>query len=288
MKTLVLYSGWYRNFGRMDEKSIKEFISRLKDAHFDGLELSIDYPIYFKSNVHELIADYLRHEGLYLGIHLPWRDIELASPIEEVRISSLNTIVKCMNSLSNVRPKYYVLHLTTEQDYCGYMNRDCVNAAVKSLNIIVKNSTNLGIPTLIETTFERCCSNEETLPYVLSGIEESSYLNICLDPIHLISRRVRMWGKPETIEELINALPPIMLERTEEIHVHNYRVLGYGITYAHLIPDEDILQDFIGVIKRLRNRVKVVTLEVYKDLSGKDIDISALKEIVVKLKNYLR
>lgn len=284
MRAPILYSAWYRNFASFSSESIRNFISKLKDTHFDGIELSIDYPLYFKVSAQELVTHYLKHEGLYLSIHLPWRDLELASPVEEIRKASLNVVMKCINELSKLEPRYFILHLTTEQDFCGYMNKDCIKSAKESLSEIIKQCEDVSIPLLIETTHDKCCSNEDTLPYILADFKDEPYIGVCLDPIHLLSRRIKMWGSGEDIVELVKSLPPIIIDRVEALHVHNYRRLSYGLTYVHLIPDDDILKDFMEIIKYLGNRVKIITIEVYKDLSGKDIDINQLRHVVMTLK----
>jgi len=284
MRAPILYSAWYRNFASFSSESIRNFISKLKDTHFDGIELSIDYPLYFKVSAQELVTHYLKHEGLYLSIHLPWRDLELASPVEEIRKASLNVVLKCINELSKLEPRYFILHLTTEQDFCGYMNKDCIKSAKESLSEIIKQCEDVSIPLLIETTHDKCCSNEDTLPYILADFKDEPYIGVCLDPIHLLSRRIKMWGSGEDIVELVKSLPPIIIDRVEALHVHNYRRLSYGLTYVHLIPDDDILKDFMEIIRYLGNRVKIITIEVYKDLSGKDIDINQLRHVVMTLK----
>ncbi len=284
MRAPILYSAWYRNFASFSSESIRNFISKLKDTHFDGIELSIDYPLYFKVSAQELVTHYLKHEGLYLSIHLPWRDLELASPVEEIRKASLNVVLKCINELSKLEPRYFILHLTTEQDFCGYMNKDCIKSAKESLSEIIKQCEDVSIPLLIETTHDKCCSNEDTLPYILADFKDEPYIGVCLDPIHLLSRRIKMWGSGEDIVELVKSLPPIIIDRVEALHVHNYRRLSYGLTYVHLIPDDDVLKDFMEIIRYLGNRVKIITIEVYKDLSGKDIDINQLRHVVMTLK----
>jgi len=284
MRAPILYSAWYRNFTSFNLEDVRNFINKLKDAYFDGIELSIDYPLYFKVKTQEVITYYLKHEGLYLSIHLPWRDLELASPIEEVRTASLSIILKCIDELSKLEPKYFVLHLTTEQDFCGYMNKDCIASAKRSLEQIVMKCKEVSIPLLIETTHDKCCSNEDTLPYILTEFKDEPYVGVCLDPVHLLSRRIRMWGSSEDVIEVVKSLPPIIIDKIEALHIHNYRRLSYGLTYVHLIPDDDMLKDFMEVIRYLSSKVRIMTIEVYKDLSGRDIDVSRLRHIVMALK----
>ncbi len=285
----ILTSIWYRDLGRSAD-DIKYLIKRVRESYLDGIELSIDYPLLHKREIPKVIGTYLRHEGMYLTIHLPWRDLELASPLNEIRKASLRIILNSIEELAVLEPTYFITHLTTEQDNCGYMCRDCIDAAKESVSALSDKVREVGIPLLIETTHEKCCSGDDTLPYILEEVITNPYVGVCLDPIHLITRRLRRWGSAVSLIDLVNDLPPIIINKVEELHLHGFRELGLGITYVHLIPSNELLKEYASVIKEslLRDKVKLVVIEAYKDDYGNDVELSRVKSIVREFKGMIR
>ena len=285
----ILCSIWYRDLGRSSE-DIRYLIKQIRDSYLDGIELSIDYPLLYKKEVPKVISEYLKHEGMYLTIHLPWRDIELASPLNEIREASIKLVVRSIDELSTLEPSYFITHLTTEQDHCGYMSRDCIESAKESIGVLSDKAREVGIPILIETTHEKCCSSDDTLPYVLESVIDNPYIGVCLDPIHILSRRLRRWRSRQSLIELINDLPPIIVNKVEELHIHGFKELGMGLLYVHLLPNEEVIRDISEVLKSsvIKDKVKILVIEAYKDDIGNDVDLPRLRSVVRKVKELVR
>jgi len=127
----VFINCWYRNV--MDNS----FVESLTDVNVDGIELSIDYPLCFTQEIPDAFINAVRREGLEIGLHLPWREVFLASPILEIRKLSERIIAKIVSSVANrLDPAYLIIHLSTNQSWCGPEDRFCLNAAGSSLKAL--------------------------------------------------------------------------------------------------------------------------------------------------------
>ena len=275
----VLYSSWYK-----DMRRVSDLVKELNKAGFDGIEFSIDYPLCYKRPLEKAFFEELTKEGLLYGIHLPWRDIALASPIEEVRKASVAVIMNCLKDVLGLDPYYVLVHITTDQSDCGFRDKDCIEAGRKSLAEIAKVTVDEGIDLLVETTHNRCCSGEEQIPYLIKDIEG---VDVCLDAAHLISRRLRRWGTLYTVSALLNDLPPAMIDRIKLVHLHGYAVdLETGIIITHQIPKKEFIREMFNKIKELgiASRIKGVVIEAFRDKDAIK-DLTSLRHIVKEVRN---
>ncbi len=274
----VLYSSWGRDVDREND-----FIEFLNKIGFDGIEFSLDYPYCHTRNPpKEFLAD-IEREGLIYGLHLPWRDLSLASPIPEVREASVQVIKKCVEMLSGLNPLYFLAHLTTDQTDCGFRDKECINAGIESLRELMPLINELSIELVVETTHNRCCGGEEQIPYVLDAVENAF---VCLDIPHLLSRRMIRWGEFYDPVTLIEELPPIVIERIRVIHIHGYRVdLNNRAVYTHFLPRPEEVEAILNKLSKvgvLRN-VKAAVIESFRDTQGSE---STLRRIVREVHKF--
>jgi len=270
----VFINCWYRNVMNHD------FIESLTGINADGIELSIDYPLFFTQEIPDVFFDAIHREGLEVGLHLPWREVFLASPIPEIRRLSERIITGVVTSVtSKLDPLYFVVHLSTNQSWCGPKDQLCLEAAGKSLENLSQLSDKLGIPILVETVTDRCCSNEEHLPHLLMHTDPGK-IGVCLDIPHIIERRVKRWKVIHNPLTIVNDLPPIMLERAKVVHIHGVHVPGYHTVLTHVVPSKDFLRELMQAIRSRVPRAGVGVLEIFKDITGRDINIRELRWIV--------
>jgi len=269
------YTIWYK-----DLRDLDYLVNELSKAEFDLIELSIDYPLCFKMGLPMETLRYFIKKGFSIGIHAPWRDIELASPISKIREASVEAIIHSIRLLNGIDVKYVVLHVTTEQAFCGYRDRECLDAAEQSLYTIIEIAKENDMDILVETTHDKCCGGEEQVPYLL---ERFPSLGLCVDIAHIATRRYRKWGATLDVEELFYDLPPIAIERTKVIHVHGFRELEYNITFTHLVPEPELISKLKNVLRRLEN-LEAIVLEVFKDAEGQDVRPSEIKWVVSLLR----
>jgi len=270
----VFINCWYRNIMN------HSFMKSLTRINVDGVELSIDYPLLFTQEIPDVFIDAMHREGLKVGLHLPWREVFLASPVSEIRRLSERIISGIVTSVaSKLDPLYFVVHLSTNQSWCGPKDRLCLEAASKSLETLSQLSDELGIPLLVETVTDRCCSNEERLPYLLMRADPGK-IGVCLDIPHIIERRVKRWKVLHNPLTIVNDLPPIMLEHTKVVHIHGVHVPGPYTVLTHVVPSEEFLRELMQAIRSHVPHAGVGVLEIFKDITGRDINIRELRWIV--------
>lgn len=274
---LISFNVWLK-----DLSGFKALSKEISKAGFNGVELSLDYPLCFEEDIPRYVIDALNVEGLTLGIHLPWRDIALASPIEYVREASLKAVSQCLNKIRGLKIEYVLTHVTTDQVECGYKDLKCIESGRKSLEFLIEEVKELGTKLLVETTRSRCCSRDDQLSTLLKDLKD---VGVCLDIPHLIEQRYRRLKSLPTINNLFKELPPDVLERTSLIHFHGYSLTNEGFV-SHIKPKEDQVGELLDAIISLSNRRDFigVVLEVFKDETSKSIEPKDLKYVVKRLK----
>jgi len=255
----VFYSAWLKDF----EKDPR-LLAEARSSGFEGIELSLDYPACYRGDeVFKVFSRFLQEE-LTFGVHLPWRDIALSSPLEGVRSASVKEIVQCAKKIINFNPEYLVLHVSTDQAFCGYRNRDCLNSAIKSLKQVFNILKDKELTLEVETTSDRCCGDEESLPYLLHEFDPER-VGVCLDVVHIIERRLRKWDELYSISEVIRDLAPILLERIHITHIHGYKISKTGMFRSHTKPTEEQVYELITSLQSLGilSRIKIAVIEVF-------------------------
>ena len=275
----VLYSVWLR-----DLNDAEDLLKNLNKAGFRGVELSIDFPLCHKVEILERFLTELSSQNLIYSFHLPWRDLALASPIEEVRNASVREILKCVKVLWPFSPEYLVAHLTTNQAFCGYRDKECVQASINSLNDLLSLLEDFGTPLEIETTADRCCGDEEHLPYILTQVKTTG-LGVCLDPSHIIERRVKRWGELYSLGGVLGDQAPILIEKTQVVHIHGYGSKN-GVFQSHLFPDNEYVSTLFDKLSQFNalTHIEAFVIEAFHK-KEKRKDIGRLKNVVKMIKN---
>ena len=80
---------------------IKSVIQELKSSGIDLYEISIDYPWSYRDlELLYSLLDILIENNIHIGIHAPWRDLFYASPYEDLRKVSVNTLKTILSPVS--------------------------------------------------------------------------------------------------------------------------------------------------------------------------------------------
>lgn len=273
--TKVFVTLWFKDFRRAD------LPGELVEGGFDGFELSLDYPVCGRIKPTELphLRDLLG-SGLEVAVHLPWREIYLASPIEEVRRTSLDYVAKCLEEAGPVEPKYAVLHLVTDQAVCSDSLESCVSASVRSLEPLAELAERLGIPLYVETTRNYCCGGlEQAVGFIDRGVM------LCLDIPHAIERYSRLRKRPLGLSDVLWDAPPRALEAIDCVHLHGYTMSGYHVIDSHLEPSRELLDEYLEVLRRNVLRPKYTVLEsFYSAPTKKFVRFNELRWCVDELK----
>ncbi len=265
---------WFKDFRRSD------LVSEVTGGGFDGFELSLDYPLCGPTRLEEVpqLGDLLR-SGLRVAVHLPWREIYLASPVEEVRRVSLDYTTRCLEEVRRIEPDYGLLHVITDQAVCSDSVEECVSAAARSLEMLSRIADEMGIPLYVETTRNYCCG----------GLEQSvSYLErnvmLCLDVPHAVERHSRLRKRPLGLSDVLRDAPPRALEAIECVHLHGYSMSGYHVVESHLEPDRGLLSEYLEVLRRGTLRPRYTVLEAFYSSERRPLRFDELRWCVDELK----
>lgn len=276
----VFLTLWYKDFRR------SSLVSDIVNGGFDGFQLSLDYPLCKSVRLLELSSlKQLISSGLEIGIHLPWREVYLASPIDEVREMSLNYVMKCLQELNGLDVAYLVIHASTEQAICSDNVDICVSAGSKSIATIVEAASKLGASLYVETTRGYCCGGlEQVVNYLDYGAL------VCLDIPHAIERYSRLYRRPMSLHEILSEAPPKTLRAIECVHLHGYTMSGYHVIDSHLEPQKTLLSEYLDVLRRRIIEPRYTVLESFYSLeSRKQVQFDKLRWCVDELKrNYGR
>jgi len=234
----VYVTVWFKDFGR------SSLASELRVGGFDGVELSLDYPL-CGDGLQDPVLEGLSGSGFEVAVHLPWREVYLASPIEEVRATSLRYVVECFRSASRLEPRYAVLHVTTEQAVCSSDVELCLSKAVDSVQHVLRVAEDYGVPLYVESTRQYCCGGlEHAVRYVDLGA------GVCLDVPHTVERYSRLRRRLLTLEEVIREAPPFVLPYIGVVHLHGYTVSGYYVVDSHLEPTQALVSEYLELVRR--------------------------------------
>ncbi len=233
-----------------------QLIKGLAGQGFSLIELGGDLGLFFPSayepkNIQRL-AQLKKELGLTYTLHLPLWSVEPSTPLEPVRLGSVDAILDVMDAVEPLDPEVYVLHATGALAAEFYrMNlppiakslalKQFQGGAISSIQIILEEtglpSRNLAIETI-----------EFPLDLTLE-IADLLDLSICLDTGHVLAG----FSGAVEFEDAFNACLP----RLAEVHLHdspNYMktgALGYGKDHQPL-GTQDLNVE--GLMKQLQQR----------------------------------
>ena len=215
------------NFNRAD------LVSGLADSGFSLIELGGDLGLFFPTayepgNIRRL-EQLKAQRGLAFTIHLPLWSVEPSTPLEPVRLGSIDAILDVIDSVEDLEPEVYVLHATgalaaefyrmsLPQHVKSLALKQFQGGAIHSIKAILEEtglpSRKLAIETIefpIELTLE---------------IAELLDLSICLDTGHVLAGFSGAINFDDALD--------VCLPRLAEIHLHDSPdfmrtgQLGYG------------------------------------------------------------
>lgn len=270
----VYVTAWYRDLRR------RTLAAEVLDTGFDGVELSLDYPVCVGVSVRDLAqVRELASSGLGLGVHLPWREVFLASPLVDVRRASTGYVLRCLDDASVLEPKYAVVHVSSDQAYCMDNAVECVRVAEESISAIARACWDLGIPLHVETTRGYCCGGLEHMAnYIAYGAR------VCLDIPHSVERYSKLYRRLLGLEDVVREAPPQVLEAVGVTHLHGYTVSGYRVVDSHLVPGKDLVVGYASMVRRGVLRPAYTVLESFYVEPGRHLEIANLRWVVEDLK----
>lgn len=240
-------------------ESIRKFdrgnlISGLVQEGFSLIELGGDLGLFFPSafdpqNIQRLLA--IKKElGIRYTVHLPLWSVEPSTPLEPVRLGSVQAILDIINATKTLGPEVYVLHATGA--LAAEFYRMNLPENVKSL---ILKQFQLGAVNSIKSILEESGINSRKLaietiefPFELTmEIAELLDLSICLDTGHVLAGFSGLLSMHDALKACAH--------RLVEIHLHDSPnflktgQLGYGKDHQALGKGDleiELLFEFIN------------------------------------------
>lgn len=265
-----LGSLWYKELSEPYESLNKTVL-----AGFDGAEVSIEYPLLDEKDV-DIIALHDFSRNYFLGVHLPWRDVNLASPIPEIRDGALRYLQRVISVLDRAEPRYYVLHVTTSSIGC----RNSIKCVEKAASVLTELSKVTSTKVIVETTAGPCCGNASAIGLLIS---EAEGIGVCLDIAQLVAefRGESEVGSRELIKRITESLPPNIWSAVELVHVHGWDTRGRKVILHRYPSDEQLLaiNDFLRTVLEKTGKL-VAVFEVFYDRRGNQMHSWELGELL--------
>ncbi|MEM4576506.1 MAG: sugar phosphate isomerase/epimerase family protein [Candidatus Nezhaarchaeales archaeon] len=269
-----------------DKAKFKYKVDESHKAGFDFIELSLDYPWPVPdSSTPKKIADYIREAGLDLAVHGSWRDIRLASPIDEIREASVKYTLKLLEITEGLEPKYVVLHVSTDQaiEEARNFGQSIIDATSASIQTILDFAFENGLTILFENVPSNFCSSIDHIKRAILSVEGSE---ICFDVGHAQVQAVRSsnWKEVE-VDVVIDEWFKNLGSKIRGVHVYDCLVEG-GWINEHVAPSTSSksIKSLLKWIKDEKSRVNFVVIEAFKDAKGNEIGPRKLTSLVRQVK----
>ena len=281
---LIGYPVWY------GDRNLDHVIASISRAGFSYIEVSLDYPWPFKhvdklNNVIRLAREY----SLRVGVHGPWRDIALASPIENIRRASIEVYKSLMENVALMDPLYLNVHLATTQivDIERDLEKESIDAAMRSVEELYDIAREYGVDLVVENDPGKCCSLLDHLAPIKDRVEKVFF---CFDIGHaVIAYHRKMKRSREEVKvdylELARQWATVFERKLILLHLHDYRYKN-GHVEDHLPPGTHNV-NVKNLLKALRDTgIRYVLLEVFYEEGGKHASPEKLVDVVRDVKTW--
>lgn len=269
-----------------DRKKFEDKVKRAHSAGFDFIELSFDYPWPIPDNLTpKKISSLIKDVGLSLAIHGSWRDIRLASPIDQVREASLNYVLRTLEIAKKLEPVYVVFHVSTDQAVreVEELEHLIIDVALQSVQSIVSFASKLGIVVLFENTPSQFCSSIEHMKKIVLSVE-GSY--VCFDIGHALLQALKLNDHGSvSVSYVIRKWVEELGSKILGVHVHDCIIRKSRID-EHIAPSisSQSIKYLMDFIRDKSLKSNFVVIEAFKDVEGGEIDPRSLVDVVEKLK----
>jgi len=276
---------WYK-----DAKNISVILAKAVELGFNHAEISVDYPFGIEDDKpFKDMCRHVREHGLTLSIHAPWHEINLASPLPEVREASIKVIERVLRLAYQAESIYVVLHVTSAQPICksqAHRHR-CISSAIEAVNKLSTVAEQLGLFLAIENVGDPCCGRIDQYSPIVSESRAYACIDIAHALLHESNPRELIKDSSSYATILSNWIESVGRDKVLATHVHSV-VERNGRLDPHNIPDESLL-DLKALSKVIaRSGVKYVIFEAFKNLQGKPLDVLELAKPLNKLRSWLR
>jgi sugar phosphate isomerase/epimerase len=258
-----------------------QLVRNIAESGFQTIELGGDLalflPMIFEQDSIERLSEVKEELDLTYTVHLPLWSVEPSTPLEPVRIGSVNAIVDFIRSVLPLYPEVYIFHATGALAAEFYhMNLPKIAKAFILQQFLAKATESLRW-ILTETGIPSREIAIETIEFPLDltlNLAEELDLSICLDTGHILSG----FSGEVTVEDALEG----SLSRLAEVHLHDgpqhkpdqeiiygqdHRPLGTGDLNLGYVLDRLVATDFNGpVVFELQLHEAMESLDVIKTI----------------------
>ncbi|ABU81407.1 sugar phosphate isomerase/epimerase family protein [Ignicoccus hospitalis] len=224
--------GWAAWKGQLDK--LEELLKEAREAGFDYVEFSLDYPLPYKADLVAEIVKKIKDFGLAVSFHAPWRGLDVATLWPEVRKASIDIIKKSIRMASELGAEYVVYHVTTPEK----LFKDTVDEVYEAGKEAVAELTDFAREMSVEAAVENV-GNLGT-PEFFGILKDETRAKFCFDVAHAVTtfmQRHKLKLNDVDVDEVIELWKNAIGGRTLCAHVHGveaprreHRPLGYPLT----------------------------------------------------------
>ncbi len=273
------------NLWHRDARRVKEILEKAASIGINHVEISADYPFGVEElEAFEAMARECRERGFTISVHAPWHEISLASPIESLRVASVEVCRKVLRNAYRVEAIYVVLHVTSSQPACrGRLWEKCVEAGRRSVAELGEAAEELGVYLAIENVGDPCCGRIDQFSRVL---EPPAYA--CIDVAHAYSYEEnpsKAVSEVKMHEMLAKWVSAVGRDRVLAVHLHGVKARGRKLE-THLEIEEGLL-DPKAFAKEVSRSARFLVFEVFKKLDGSEWDVPSIARVVRELRSWI-
>lgn len=269
------FSVWYKS--KVVERG---FWEKAVESGFDLVEIAVDYPWPWEG-LFARAVEHAKAYGLKTSLHLPWRDISLASPYPQVRRGSVSTLSSILEHVSRWDFEYAVMHVSTLEWIPEHRISSFLSEVSRDISKLVELANKIGVSLLVENAQKPFVEK----PRLLKTLAEELGIRICLDVGHIIINHARRGSSSNHIAKQVTRWASELGGIVGCVHVHGYNAGELKPHRSLEGLDSKILDSIRMALRELRKKRSPlpVVMEIFLDDTNTDEFFSSLSNEAIIL-----
>lgn len=237
------FSIWHKS-----QTSDPSFWNLALQAGFELVEIALDYPWPWERSFNNIARRALR-EGLDVGLHAPWRDLRLASPLRDVREGSSRAVLEAIDKVLSVGIDfhYIVLHVSSQEWIPEHMLDTYLDEVSTTLGEIRDVSRSHGFDVVIENAQTPFSDRMALLKKLAKRLD----VGVCLDLGHLVLGGVRKGASKRRLFKTVTKWFNELSHLVRVVHLHGYdedrKKPHMGLTESNI----DVMAGVLSILGRM-------------------------------------
>ena len=259
-------------------------------AGFGLVEIALDYPWPWERSFNNVVRRALR-EGLDVGLHAPWRDLRLASPLRDVREGGARAILGAVDKVLNlgVDFHYLVLHVSSQEWIPEHVLDAYLDDVSTTLGEIRDFSRSHDFEVVIENAQIPLSERLTLLKKLASKLD----IGVCLDLGHLVLGHIRKGASKRRLFKIVMKWLNELTYLVKVVHLHGYdedrKKPHIGLTQSNVDVMAGVLSILESMIGDSISEDVPIVLEIF---SYEDNDVKSFFDKMGKeldfVKEYLK